>query len=119
MQGVLVAAVAVFALRASAITRRWVTWVVVGALLVAIIATVESVIHDTSEPAITYGLLTFALLFLPAAILYRIFEHTTRGIWIQTIIAAICVYLLIGLIWTYGLLFLNADPNRFGSEPAE
>jgi Ion channel len=119
VQGVLVAAVTILTLRASSASRHWMNWAAAGAVIMAIAVATEAVVHDTSQPATSYALLTLALILLPAAVLRRIFQHVSeRKVSIETILAAVCVYLLFGLVITYGLLFVNAVGNIPAIKPA-
>jgi hypothetical protein len=107
----LVCTVLLTGLRAAAPTRRSLT---VGSILVlADLAThLASVyIPDPLEFSVHYGVTLVILVYATRAILSTIVRN--RQVTLETLKAAICVYLLVGLLWVY--IFALIDPALPGS----
>ena len=98
------------AFRASHTERRWmkVAYVVVGASLVVSIAALFASADTTT--ATLYGLNAVLVLTAPIAIARGALR---RELDIQTVLSAICIYVLIGMLWA----FVFGTISEVGSKP--
>lgn len=101
-------AVLILAIRTSRVDRRWYRWAIAAGLVVVGIAALDvSGIETARTVEAAYALsAAFLLLGAPAAILSRILGH--RRVSLETILGAVCVYLLIGFIFAAGYAAIEA-----------
>ncbi len=71
----------------------------------------RQLIPDTSLSGIALALLVAFLLYMVTTVLVRVFREAT--VTLDTLSAALCVYLLMGFLWAnvYGLLYLLGPGN--------
>jgi voltage-gated potassium channel len=113
----LTAATLLLALRTSEAHRRTmrVAWVAAG--LAVIVSIAALITGDVKLNGFTYFMLFALLLASPVAILRRVV--TSRHVTPRLLIGAICVYLMIGLLFTFIYLGVNAVHPSFFKQGVE
>ena len=108
----LTAAVVLVALRASRVARRWMVVALVAAAIVVVASAIVGLTGSTHLNGYVYLLLFALLLVSPIAIGRRIL--TSRQVTLELLVGAICVYLMIGLLFTFVFLGVNGvHPDFF------
>lgn len=106
-----VAATLVLALYTTRVPRRALVFAWVAAILGVAFAAVATFLDIDSLVGITYLMMTLLIVATPVLILRRLLGH--EEVTVQTILGAICVYLLLGLVFAY--VFIGV--NGVSSEP--
>jgi hypothetical protein len=90
-----------------------------GVIGVAVAAVIGSIIYALVGGDVIKGVALIAgailLLAIPVAVLYRILQH--RQVTAQTILGAICAYVLLGLVFAYADLSVQLISGRFFAQP--
>jgi len=109
---VLVAATLMLALRTSEARRVTQRVATIAAALAVLMALAVAVTNSTSLTGYMYLVLVALLVLSPLAIGRRIL--TSRKVTLNTLVAALCVYLMIGLLFTFLYLAMNTlHPDFF------
>lgn len=101
-------AVLMLAIHTSRVDRRWYRWAILASLAVIGIAALDVSGLDTGRSVAAAAGLSAAFLLLgaPVAVLSRILGH--RRVSFETILGAVCVYMLIGFIFAAGYATVEA-----------
>jgi hypothetical protein len=105
VQVVFIAATLVLALRTSDAPRKVLRFGQVGALVASAAAIAIAVAGSGTLLGGTYFLMALMLLVTPPVMLVRLLHH--RRVTARTLIGALCVYLMIGLLYTFMFLGLG------------
>ena len=111
LQSVFVGATVILAFHTSRASRRLVRFAIVAAVVVLVTA-IFRLIFDTDElggaGAVMFG---FLILLSPPVILRRVLGHERVGI--ETILGALCVYLMLGLMFAYTYAAIDGFTGDF------
>ena len=108
----LVAATMLLGLRTSGVRGRTLRAARLGAVVVALLVAVESLVGGAVLAGEAYLVLGALLLMTPGAVLRRVLHH--RTVTIETIAGAVCVYVLLGLVFAFLYLSIAAfKPDAF------
>jgi hypothetical protein len=107
-----VAVTLALALRTSQVRRRVQIVARIVAAAAVVLALAQLLSGSTRLTGLTFLLLSLMLVATPVAITRRIFRHTTVDA--STLMGALCIYVLIGLVFAFGYLGVNGiDPPFF------
>ena len=105
-----VAATLVLALYTTRVRRRALVFAWVAAFASIAFAGAGALLDIGSFVGVTYLMMTLLIVVTPALILRRLLGHET--VTVQTILGAICVYLLLGLVFAYVFIGVNGVSSQ-------
>jgi hypothetical protein len=105
-----VAATLVLALYTTRVRRRALIAAWIAAFAGVAFAALGALLDATSFVGITYLMMTLLIIVTPALILRRLLGHETVSV--QTILGAVCVYLLLGLVFAYVFIGVNGVASQ-------
>ena len=105
-----VAATLLLALYTTRVEHRAMVFAWVAALAGVAFAAVAALLDIPSLQGVTYLMMTLLIVVTPVLILRRLLGHETVNV--QTILGAVCVYLLLGLLFAYVFIGVNGVSSQ-------